>query len=280
MLPAHERTPRAHWQVSFMVLALDFKAFTGRLLPPAPQSKFVRGGHVPPRERQGAATDRHTGGQGHGMRINLPGQDDAPLPLPHVNGGGHGHGTGGTPTAVWKHLERLRTYREARWAQKQKARAAKRQAKTKGTAKKPVAKQPGAIANLERKRCPAKGGVKSALEHYVTDFYAKPEKALAEQRDEVFAPAGGAVEGRGSGRPAAPIFTPPMNRNGARKKETRRRLTKSWVCERHGNPPYPTCALTHRGVRHSCSRGHHGHPKGVCMPCTPRHRPLPARLAS
>ena len=184
------------------------------------------------------------------------------------------------PTAVWRHPERLRTYGEARWAQKQKARTAKRQAKTKGPAKEPAARPPGEAANPERKRCPAKGGAKSALKHYATDFNAKLEKAPAEQRDEVFTPAGGAVEGGGSGKPAAPIFTPQATRNGARKKETRRRLTKSWVCEWHGNPPCPTCALTHRGVRHCCSGGHHGHPKGVCIPCTPRHTPPRARLAS
>ena len=100
------------------------------------------------------------------------------------------------------------------------------------------------------------------------------------QRSGVFAAAGRSGEGVGSGRPTAPIFTPPVTRNGARKKETRRRLTKSWVYERHGNPPCPTCALTHRGVRHCCSRGHHGHPKGVCVPCTPRHTPLRTQLAS
>ena len=43
MLLAHERIPRAHWQVLFMELALDFEAFAGRPLPPAPQSKFVGG---------------------------------------------------------------------------------------------------------------------------------------------------------------------------------------------------------------------------------------------
>ena len=41
--PAHERIPRAHWQVSFMELALDFEAFAGRPLPPAPQSKYLGG---------------------------------------------------------------------------------------------------------------------------------------------------------------------------------------------------------------------------------------------
>ena len=44
MPPAYEHIPRAHWQVSFMELALDFEAFGGRPLPPAPQSKFVGGG--------------------------------------------------------------------------------------------------------------------------------------------------------------------------------------------------------------------------------------------
>ena len=81
--------------------------------------------------------------------------------------------------------------------------------------------------NPERKRRPAKGGAKSALKNYAVDFYAKLERALAEQRNEVFAPAAGAVEDGGGGRPAAPIFTPPATRNGARKKETRRRRTKS-----------------------------------------------------
>ena len=42
-------------------------------------------------------TDCHSGGQGHGTRIYLPGQNDAPLPLPHINGGGYGHGTDVSP---------------------------------------------------------------------------------------------------------------------------------------------------------------------------------------
>ena len=86
------------------------------------------------------------------------------------------------------------------------------------------------------------------------------------------------MTGGGRERPTAPIFTPPATREGARKKETRRRLTKFGVCERHGNPPCPTCALTHRGLRHCCGRGrHHGHPKDAC---TPRHTSRNARLAS
>ena len=128
---------------------------------------------------------------------------------------------------------------------------------------------------------PREGWSEKRAETLCDSLLRKPERAPAEQRNEVFAPAARAVEDGGGGRPAAPIFTPPATRNGARKKETWRRLTKSWVCERHWNPPCPcpTCALTRRGVRHCCSRGHHGHPKGVCMPCTPRHTPQRARLA-
>ena len=48
----HARTPRAHWQVFVMHLALDFEAFAGRPLPPAPQSKFA-GGICPSRKRAG-----------------------------------------------------------------------------------------------------------------------------------------------------------------------------------------------------------------------------------
>ena len=107
------------------------------------------------------------------------------------------------PTAVWKHLERLRAYGEARWAQKQKTRTTKRRAKTKGPAKKPAAKPLGDTANSERNRCPVKGGAKSALKHYATEFYAKPERAPAKQRNEFFAPAPGVVEDGGGGKPAA-----------------------------------------------------------------------------
>ena len=41
--PAEERYPRAHWQVSFMELAIDLEAYAGRQLPPAPRSQFQGG---------------------------------------------------------------------------------------------------------------------------------------------------------------------------------------------------------------------------------------------
>ena len=80
-----------------MELALDFEACAGWPLPPAPQSNFVGGDMSLQEKGRVAATDCHSGGQGHGTRVYLPGQDDAPLPLPHINGGRHGHGTGGPP---------------------------------------------------------------------------------------------------------------------------------------------------------------------------------------
>ena len=42
-------------------------------------------------------------------------------------------------------------------------------------------------------------------------------------------------------------------------------------------PPLSDMCADTRGVRHCCSRGHHGHPKDAC---TPRHTSRRARLAS
>ena len=179
----HARIPRAHGQVSFMELALDFEAFAGRPLPPAPQSKFV-GGDMSLQEK------------GRALRcITLVGraterQSIFPAKMTHhcrsltSMGAGTVMGPEGRPIftkplAVWKHLERLRTYGEARCAQKQKARTTRRHAKTKGPAKKQAAKPPGGTTDPEWKRCPAKGGANSALRHCATDFHAKPEKVPA-----------------------------------------------------------------------------------------------------
>ena len=41
--PPAEKQPRAHWQVSFMEIVLDFKAYTGYPLSPVLLSKFVGG---------------------------------------------------------------------------------------------------------------------------------------------------------------------------------------------------------------------------------------------
>ena len=50
MPPPERRRPQVHWQVSYMELALDFEAYAGRQLPPAPQSGFV-GGEMPLQEK-------------------------------------------------------------------------------------------------------------------------------------------------------------------------------------------------------------------------------------
>ena len=109
----HGRIPRAHWQVSFMELALDSEAFAGRPLPPAPQSKFV-GGDMSLQEK------------GRALRcITLVGraterQSIFPAKMTHhcrsltSMGAGTVMGPEGRPIftkplAVWKHLERLRT---------------------------------------------------------------------------------------------------------------------------------------------------------------------------
>ena len=76
------------------------------------------------------------------------------------------------PLEVSRHLHRLRTYGEERWAQKQRARQAQKKAR-RNTAQgaKP---QRNPAATTDRKRGPAKGGAKRSAMHYGTDFYAKP----------------------------------------------------------------------------------------------------------
>ena len=125
MPPAHERIPRAHGQVSFTELALDFEAFAGRPLPPAPQSKFVGG-------------DMSLQKKGTVLRliVTLVGkvierESIFPIKMTHhccsltSMGAGTVMGLEGRPvftrpTAVWKHLERLHAYREAKLAQQKK----------------------------------------------------------------------------------------------------------------------------------------------------------------
>ena len=42
-LPRDDSLPEAHRQVSFLELALDFESYTGRPLPPTPQTRFKGG---------------------------------------------------------------------------------------------------------------------------------------------------------------------------------------------------------------------------------------------
>ena len=161
---------------------LRFRSVCRTVPTASPTVQVCRGRHVPLRKRQSAAADSHLAGLSHGTRVHVPGQDDASLPLPDPNGGGRGHGAGRPPPftwplAVWNHLGWLRKYGAARWAQKQKALTAKRNAKARGKTKKQAGGTPAGRSDSTKKRCPAKGGAKSSARHYATDFYAKPQKA-------------------------------------------------------------------------------------------------------
>ena len=117
-----------------------------------------------------------------------------------------------------------------------------------------------------KKRCPAKGGAKSAAKHDTTDFHTGPEVASGDRRGSQFG-----VDGdREATAPVVIPFTPPVTRCKTRRPKVRSRLKKSWICERHGHPPCPTRTLTHRGVRHCCARGHPGQSRDTCTPCLPR----------
>ena len=49
-LPRDDSLPEAHRQVSFLELALDFESYTGRPLPPTPQTRF-KGGEMSLQEK-------------------------------------------------------------------------------------------------------------------------------------------------------------------------------------------------------------------------------------
>ena len=76
------------------------------------------------------------------------------------------------PLEVSRHLHRLRTYGEERWAQKQRSKQAQKKARRDRTHGAKPQRNPATPA--DRRRCPAKGGAKRSALHYGTDFYAKP----------------------------------------------------------------------------------------------------------
>ena len=133
MPPAERRRPQAHWQVSYMELALDFEAYAGRHLPPAPQSRFV-GGEMPLQEKARVLR----------LITSLMGRavgQDTILPAKMTNhcktlipmGAGLVMGLEGRPLftrplEVSRHLQRLRTYGEERWAQRQRSKQAQKKA--------------------------------------------------------------------------------------------------------------------------------------------------------
>ena len=75
------------------------------------------------------------------------------------------------PLKVSRHLQRLRTYGEERWAQRQRSKQAQKKARRdRAQAAKP---QRNPATPADRRRCPSKGGAKRSALHYGTDFYAK-----------------------------------------------------------------------------------------------------------
>ena len=178
--PAEERQPRAHWQVSFMELAINFEAYAGRQLPPAPQSRF-QGGDMSLQEMARVMRLITTLlGRSVGKESILPAKltNNCRSLIPM---GAGADGAGGAPPLhettrplepvdVGKHLHRLRKYGEERWAQRQQLRQAKHRAK-RGKKQARSAEQPRAPAG-DRPRCPAKGGAKAG--YFAADFYTRP----------------------------------------------------------------------------------------------------------
>ena len=119
-LPRDDNLPEAHRQVSFLELALDFESYTGRPLPPTPQSRF-KGGEMSLQEK----------GRVLRLAVSLLGKAAGRCLVPLGAGT-----TAGVkcrplftrPAAVWHHM-RMQQYCAKRWAQQQQARVARQQSK-------------------------------------------------------------------------------------------------------------------------------------------------------
>ena len=121
-LPGDDSLPEAHRQVSFLELALDFESYTGRPLPPTPQTRF-KGGEMSLQEK----------GRVLRLAVSLLGKAagrESILPVGFTNrcrslvplGAGTTVGVKGRPiftrpAAVWHHLRRMQQYSGKRWAQ-------------------------------------------------------------------------------------------------------------------------------------------------------------------
>ena len=133
-LPRDDSLPEAHRQVSFLELALDFESYTGRPLPPTPQTRF-KGGEMSLQEK----------GRVLRLAVSLLGKAagrESILPAGFTNrcrslvplGAGTMAGVKGRPiftrpAAVWHHLRRMQQYSAKRWAQQQQAKVAPQQSK-------------------------------------------------------------------------------------------------------------------------------------------------------
>ena len=179
-----------------------------------------------------------------------------------------------SPLEVSRHLHRLRTYGEERWAQKQQARQAQKKARrNKAQGAKP---QRNPAAATDRRRCPAKGGAKHSAMHYGTDFYAKPTAPDGRRHLPFQVVDTGPADA--SQEPHPIRFTPQHARTRQHRPETHKRRCKTRVCEAHGHPSCRACAIAHKGVRYCCARGHQGHLRvpAMCPPAAGR-APTPLR---
>ena len=262
-----------------MELALDFEAYAGRQLPPAPQFRFV-GGEMPLHEKARVlrlVTSLMARSIGRDTILPAKMTNHCKTLIPMGAGlvmGLEGRPLFTRPLEVSRHLQRLRTYGEERWAQRQRSKQAQKKARRDRAQGAKPQRNPAAPA--ERRRYPAKAGAKRSALHYGTDFYAKPTVPDGRGRPPFQVVDTGPENG--SQEPHPIHFTPQHARTRQHRPETHKRRRKTWVCEAHRHPPCRACALAHRGVRYCCARGHQGHPRvpAMCPPAAGR-APTPLR---
>ena len=71
-------------------------------------------------------------------------------------------------------------------------------------------------------------------QYYATDFHAQPPVPSKSKREPQFEVAWDSREE--DAQPVRMIFTPPAPGGRTRKPETKQRLRKSWICEKHRHP--------------------------------------------
>ena len=251
-LPREDSLPEAHRQVSFPELALDFESYTGRPLPPTPQTRF-----------KGGETSLQEKGRVLRLAVSLLGKAagrESILPAGFTNrcrslvplGAGTTAGVKGRPiftrpAAVWHHLRRMQQYSAKRWAQQQQAKVARQQSKRRRAQGVKVKSAP--TQQPQEVKCPGKGGAKRSAGAYASDFYAGPVLPPGTRRgpqycvtEEPDPPAGAARCGRTA------LFTPPQKCAVARRPEQVPRLPRLWVCVAHQHRQCASCAAVGRGV--------------------------------
>ena len=266
-LPRDDSLPEAHRQVSFLELALDFESYTGRPLPPTPQTRF-KGGEMSLQEkgrvlRLAVSLLGKAAGRESILPAELTNRCRSLVPL----GAGTTAGVKGRPiftrpAAVWHHLRRMQQYSAKRWTQQQQAKVARQQSKRRRAQGVKVKSASASAQQPQEVKCPGKGGAKRSAGAYASDFYAGPVLPPGTRRGPQYcvtkepdSPAGAARGGRTA------LFTPPQKCAVARRPEQGARLPRLWVCVAHQHRQCASCAAVGRGVRHCCTRGHAGHPR-------------------